>query len=109
MSAPAAAVRTFGAISFAGISALSFMWQQRVGNFWSSMLIPAAPAGSIRRTIWKVLSALPHPVSPSVITGIETALTIDCTALTWLRIYRMPPGFQRPAAAVPNLQGGHQT
>jgi hypothetical protein len=35
------------------------MWPQRFGQTWSSIMMPATPASSIWRTMWKTLSALP--------------------------------------------------
>ena len=42
----------FFAISRGWISSLPFIWPQRLGNSWSSMLMPTTPASSNSRTTW---------------------------------------------------------
>ena len=57
---------------------LPSVWPQRFGATWSSSMIAAKPARAYPCTVRLMFCALPKPVSPSPIIGIDTARQMFC-------------------------------
>ena len=76
---------------------------QRLGVTWSSIITPAKPASPNCSTVRRTLTGLPWPVSPSPMTGIETAWQM---ARPWssisVTVIRPVSGTARRAAATAN-------
>jgi hypothetical protein len=74
---------------------------QRLGQTWSSMCSPAAPAASNSRTVRSTLTGFPYPVSASQITGISTQPAMLRAFSTISLIVSNPMSGRPRAAAVP--------
>ena len=84
------------------ISWASTTWRPSIcphffGILWSSIWMAAAPARSYSRTVRTRLTTLPKPVSPSQITGMETAahMSLARSAISLMVI--------RPTSGAPSL------
>ena len=84
------------------MTSLPAKWPHFLGNTWSSICSPAAPARSSTRTVRTMLTALPKPVSASTISGSATASAMADTALAIsVRVVRPMSGAPRCMLATP--------
>eukprot|EP00282_Hemiselmis_andersenii_P017974 CAMPEP_0114114742 /NCGR_PEP_ID=MMETSP0043_2-20121206/3595_1 /TAXON_ID=464988 /ORGANISM="Hemiselmis andersenii, Strain CCMP644" /LENGTH=122 /DNA_ID=CAMNT_0001206953 /DNA_START=254 /DNA_END=619 /DNA_ORIENTATION=+ len=67
------AALTLSSASPNGTTCTPLAYAQRLGKVWSSIVSPAKPARAYPSTVLRTFKTPPYPVSPSPITGIETA------------------------------------